>query len=93
MARKKSDINRPFHPAYVSKTTLGFLLDLSAPTIDRLIAKQIIPQPTNIDGIDRWRWDDVDSALASSGLNGLNVDDEISMGIQRVKEAQNGRTA
>ena len=95
MSRKKSDIKRPFAPAYVSKTTLAYRLDMSMPIVDRLINKKVIPEPVSIDGIDRWRWEDVDAALAETNLSGLNADedDPISQGIQNAQEAENGRAA
>lgn len=94
MSRRKSDIDRPYVPAYLSKTSLAFMLDVSLPIVDRLIAKQVIPPPLSIDGIDRWRWADVDEALAGVDLSGFDADeDEVSAGIQRAKEAENGRIA
>ena len=52
--------------AWMNKESLAYALDVSKSTVDELVRRKVIPQPTRFSsGCVRWRWDDVDRALRS----------------------------
>ena len=97
------------HPAYVSRATLAELLDCSGSTVDVLVKQGVLPPPMRLTpGTVRWRWEDVDRALASLGEMrhadgaGLSPDSSgftreqkegIDRVLQKAKERRRGRAA
>ena len=93
MSRKKSDIKRPYPPAYLSRASLAYRLDMSESKIDELVSAGILPQPLLIDRQRRWSWREVDSAIQGAQNNVADDSsiDEMSEGIQSVaKKDANG---
>jgi predicted DNA-binding transcriptional regulator AlpA len=53
-------------PAFVSKKTLSRELDCAESTIDELVKRSVLPKPFRLsNGCVRWRWADVETAIAS----------------------------
>ena len=91
MARSKGDIERPYAPDYVSAETLAYRLDLSRSTMDDYVKRRILPPAMTIGTVQRWRWSDVEAAIAASNgelanLHGiaLSEGDPFSAGTQSV---------
>jgi predicted DNA-binding transcriptional regulator AlpA len=53
-------------PAFVSKRTLARELDCAESTVDELVKRGVLPRPFRLsNGCVRWRWADVETAIAS----------------------------
>jgi predicted DNA-binding transcriptional regulator AlpA len=53
-------------PSYLSKSTLARELDCAESTVDELVKRGVLPKPFRLsNGCVRWRWADVDTAIAS----------------------------
>jgi predicted DNA-binding transcriptional regulator AlpA len=65
LARIPTSADRP--PAYLSIASLARELDLhSETTVREMVARGILPKPVKLtNGTVRWRWADVDAALAA----------------------------
>ena len=51
-------------PSFLSKATLAAELDISESTVDEYVRRGLLPKPIHIGGSVRWRWADVNAALA-----------------------------
>lgn len=77
--------NRP--PSFLSKATLARELDCAESTIDELVKRGLLPAPLKItSGVVRWRWDDVEKALAA--IKGGPLRDPGFEGVDRYFEKQ-----
>ena len=54
MNERKSDIERPYPPDYVSAETLAYRLDCPVEAIEALMRKGALPRPHLIGGLRRW---------------------------------------
>jgi predicted DNA-binding transcriptional regulator AlpA len=53
-------------PSYLSKDTLARELDCAESTVDELVKRGVLPKPFRLsNGCVRWRWADVENAIAS----------------------------
>jgi predicted DNA-binding transcriptional regulator AlpA len=53
-------------PSYLSKGTLARELDCAESTVDELVKRGVLPKPFRLsNGCVRWRWADVETAIAS----------------------------
>jgi predicted DNA-binding transcriptional regulator AlpA len=53
-------------PAFVSKRTLARELDCAESTVDELVKRGVLPKAFRLsNGCVRWRWADVETAIAS----------------------------
>ena len=92
MSKRRSDTQRRHPPAYLSRSELRHQLSLSDPVIDRMIKKGLLPPPDDLDGNDRWRWEDVDAFIVSRRAGELDLpdasdeDDEVLKGIRNVTQ-------
>lgn len=77
--QRRADLLQPRPPAYVSRETGAAELDISSDTWDAMVKSGQLPQPVRI-GISgttpRWRWADVDAALAARAQPALNATEE-----------------
>lgn len=75
--------------SYLSKPSLATELDVSESTVDEMVRRGVLPRPVRLSaGCVRWRWADVDMALASLGRGGNDpVIDESESGVRLVLEA------
>jgi predicted DNA-binding transcriptional regulator AlpA len=58
----------PIHhvPAFPSKSRLAAELDMAESTVDEMVKRGVLPPPIRLStGCVRWRWADIESALAS----------------------------
>jgi predicted DNA-binding transcriptional regulator AlpA len=54
-------------PSYLSKSTLAHELDCAESTVDELVKRGALPKPFRLsNGCVRWRWADVETAIAVS---------------------------
>jgi predicted DNA-binding transcriptional regulator AlpA len=64
-------------PSYLSKSTLARELDCAESTVDELVKRGVLPKPFRLsNGCVRWRWADVETAIASlkEGLSDCKPD-------------------
>jgi predicted DNA-binding transcriptional regulator AlpA len=75
--------------AYLSKPSLATELDVAESTVDEMVRRGVLPRPVKLSaGCVRWRWADVDMALASLGAARNDpVIDESAAGVRLVLEA------
>lgn len=75
--------------SYLSKPSLATELDVAESTVDEMVRRGVLPRPVRLSaGCVRWRWADVDMALASLGGSGNDpVIDESEAGVRRAIEA------
>jgi predicted DNA-binding transcriptional regulator AlpA len=59
--------NRPPAPYLVSDKQAAALLDVSRSTFRRYVAAGLLPQPVRIGSATRWRWADIEAAIAALG--------------------------
>jgi predicted DNA-binding transcriptional regulator AlpA len=81
-------------PAYMNAARLAEELCVSESTVSELARRGVIPPPSELSsGCIRWRWADVDAALAlrRRGGNGEPVDDLMAGAINAAKAAKEGR--
>jgi predicted DNA-binding transcriptional regulator AlpA len=53
-------------PSFMSKRTLAREIDCSESTVDELVKRGVLPKPFRLsNGCVRWRWADVEAAIAS----------------------------
>lgn len=64
MSVRKADARRNFLPDYVSAETLAYRLDCSRSTVDDYVRRGLLPRPTTIGNLQRWRWCDVEAWIA-----------------------------
>lgn len=81
-------------PAYASKGTLAAQLDIAESTVDEMVRRGVLPKPLRLSsGCVRWRWDDVDKALASLARAGDTAVDPYALGatnVTKIAQAQRG---
>jgi predicted DNA-binding transcriptional regulator AlpA len=73
-------------PSYLSKSTLARELDCAESTVDELVKRGVLPRPFRLsNGCVRWRWADVEAAIASlkDGAAG-NEPDPFLAGVRNV---------
>ena len=59
-----NSIARP--PAYCAKARLAAELDIGESTVDEMVRRGVLPKPVRLSPYCvRWRWEDVENALAS----------------------------
>lgn len=75
--------------SYLSKPSLATELDVAESTVDEMVRRGVLPRPVRLSaGCVRWRWADVDMALASLGdARNDPPTDESSVGVRLVLEA------
>lgn len=80
-------------PAYLSIARLAKELDVSESTVSELARRGVIPPPCELSpGCIRWRWDDVDAAIASRRRGGNAAPGDLMQGaIDAAKTAKEGR--
>jgi predicted DNA-binding transcriptional regulator AlpA len=64
-------------PSYPSKSSLARELDCAESTVDELVKRGVLPKPFRFsNGCVRWRWADVENAIASlkDGIAGSEPD-------------------
>jgi predicted DNA-binding transcriptional regulator AlpA len=79
-------------PSYLSCASLARELDVSETTVTEMVKRGVLPKPIKLSsGTVRWRWADVEIALASvaSGGNGQASTDPFMMGVKNVAPASN----
>jgi predicted DNA-binding transcriptional regulator AlpA len=79
--------------AYVSRSRLAGLLDVSESTVDEMVRRGVLPRPVRLSpGCVRWRWETVDLALASIAEVAADTQSDPYMaGLTRAKaKAANG---
>lgn len=90
---------KPERPAYMNIARLAAELCVSESTVSELVRRGVIPQPCELSpGAVRWRWADVDEALASRQRNGNNgAHDPLMAGAinaaKAAKECRRGRAS
>jgi predicted DNA-binding transcriptional regulator AlpA len=53
-------------PAFLSKKSLAFELDVSESTVDEMVRRGVLPKPLRLStGCIRWSWEAVTASLAS----------------------------
>jgi predicted DNA-binding transcriptional regulator AlpA len=57
--------NRPPNPYLVSDKQAAALLDVSRSTFRRHVAAGLLPPPVRLGGATRWRWADIEAAIAA----------------------------
>lgn len=60
---RKSKVVRPFAPDYVSADTLAYRLDCAVSTVREYVDQGLLPQPTTIGSLVRWRWSEVEAHI------------------------------
>lgn len=60
---RKNKVIRPFAPDYVSAETLAYRLDCAVTTVRDYVGQGLIPPPTTIGSLVRWRWSDVEAHI------------------------------
>jgi predicted DNA-binding transcriptional regulator AlpA len=81
-------------PAFLSKKSLAFELDVSESTVDEMVRRGVLPKPLRLSpGCIRWNWDSVRASLASLETGGEDArEDPFVLGaLNAAKEAQTGR--
>ena len=81
-------------PSYVCRQTLAAELQISESTVDEFVRRGVLPRPAKLsNGCVRWRWTDVDAALASlaSGTEDAAADQFIAGARDAAKKATEGR--
>lgn len=79
-------------PCYLSCASLARELDVSETTVTEMVKRGVLPKPIKLSsGTVRWRWADVEIALASlaSGGDGHSSTDPFMMGVKNVAPASN----
>jgi excisionase family DNA binding protein len=61
---RKSDRTRPYAPDFVGAATLAYRLDCSETTIHEYVRAGVLPAPSMIGNLVRWRWSEVEAHLA-----------------------------
>lgn len=74
---------RPYPPDFVSAGTLAHRLDCSKTTINSYVQRGLLPKPTRIGELVRWRWVDVETFLANGAESYADATDPYLAGIQR----------
>lgn len=74
----KSEIQRPYAPDYLSIETLAYRLDCSPSTVRDYVDRGLLPRPTEIGNLVRWRWSDIETHI------------EVRFGAARVGAADDG---
>lgn len=69
---------------YLDKRSLAAALQIPEDRIDDLVRRGIIPRPTAIGSFVRWRWEDVDLALAGRDGEDNDEADPLLEGARRV---------
>lgn len=64
-SRRKREVRRPYPPDYVSAETLAYRLDCSDSKIYDDVRKGLLPKPIGVGTLQRWRWSDVEEAIAA----------------------------
>lgn len=89
-------IRTPRPPSYVSRETGAAELDISADTWDAMVKAGQLPPPIRV-GISgttpRWRWEDVDAALAGRTRPVLNEAEPFFREMGRGEAKNRGRAA
>ena len=91
---KKHNVLRPYAPDYVSADSLAYRLDISRSTLNNRIARNELPKPYSIGGLQRWCWAEVQGFIiaqnrfANEPAPAANLGDEYLEGIERA-EAEN----
>lgn len=62
---KKTSVQRPFPPDYVSAETLAYRLDCSRSTIDDYVKQGLLPKPDTVGNLVRWDFDKVRQQIAA----------------------------
>jgi predicted DNA-binding transcriptional regulator AlpA len=82
--------NRP--PSYLSRKTLAGELDCAESTVDELVRRGVLPKPVHLSsGCVRWRWDDVEAALASLTTGATEIDPYIA-GVENATRRSRGQS-
>lgn len=78
-----------FPPDFVSASTLAHRLDCSKTTINSYVARGLLPKPTRIGELVRWRWVDIEAFPANGAEAHADANDPYLAGIERgtTKEA------
>jgi predicted DNA-binding transcriptional regulator AlpA len=78
-----------FPSDFVSASTLAHRLDCSKTTINSYVQRGLLPKPTRIGELVRWRWVDVETFLANGAESHADANDPYLTGIERgaTKEA------
>jgi predicted DNA-binding transcriptional regulator AlpA len=96
LARRKRDVQRPYPPDYVDRSTLAYRLDASLAKVDADVKAGLLPRPVLVGSLTRWRWADVEAHIeAANASNGeinapvLNGDvDPFLEGARRVADSE-----
>jgi predicted DNA-binding transcriptional regulator AlpA len=80
-------------PAYLSCASLARELDVSETTVNEMVRRGVLPKPYKLSaGCVRWRWNEVEVALASLKAGTQTVpDDPYLKGAQNVAKQQEAR--
>lgn len=73
---RKRSTTRPFAPDFVSAETLAYRLDCSVSTIREYVSRGLLPAPSNIGSLTRWRWSDVETHVRAS-INESELTEEL----------------
>jgi predicted DNA-binding transcriptional regulator AlpA len=72
-------------PSYPSKSTLAHELDCAESTVDELVKRGVLPKPLRLsNGCVRWRWADVETAIASLKEAAAGEPDPFFAGVRNV---------
>jgi predicted DNA-binding transcriptional regulator AlpA len=83
-------------PSYLSRASLATELDCAESTVDEMVKRGVLPAPLRLStGCVRWRWADVETALASlknvRASDGTESSDPYIRGIANVPHIKEGR--
>ena len=82
-SRRKREVRRPYPPDYVSAETLAYRLDCSRSKLDTDVRLGLLPKPIGVGTMQRWRWSDVEQAIASQNALATPDDDSDLQGRMR----------
>lgn len=69
-------------PDYMKRETLAKRMDLAEGAIDQLVKRGVLPPPVAIGDALRWRWVEVDAAIARGKVAEEIVDDPYLRGLR-----------
>ena len=78
--------SRQYPPDFVDAEELAYRLSCSKSTVGSYVARGLLPRPTKIGDLVRWRWDTVDkfvSALEAGADSHADATDPYLAGIER----------
>ena len=86
---KKTSVQRPFPPDFVSAETLAYRLDCSRSTIEDYVKQGLLPKPATLGNLVRWDFEKIREKFAALNDAADDVEtDPYVTGIARARPPQ-----